>query len=346
MVRAAAVTSEGARGCLGSQRPRPLTPIPPQQSKMEDHLDEAIHVLRSHAVGTAGDVHGLLPGHGALAPGFTGPVMPLGGRHAGLVRAGRAARQPAGGWARGPGKPDRLPIHRSEAAPQRTARRAAVASCTATWPSPASRAPSPTSPGRLTPTAVSPSLAWPGWPAQGYPAPQLCGWDPLVVGSSQPSYVPPWKKGTQRAYHRGSEDHQVAPSICSLPGTGLGLGPHAACQPLTVAHGLRIVPPPFPVEETEAEEKARSSTRTRCPGSQPGVGERCLPWWEPAGAVPIRGTCREAREAGRVTGGSASFEREVGPSTLGAASEQARLWFVVAPALSSPDTRVFSISRI
>ncbi|XP_055227093.1 transcription factor E2-alpha isoform X1 [Gorilla gorilla gorilla] len=54
------------------------------QSKIEDHLDEAIHVLRSHAVGTAGDMHTLLPGHGALASGFTGP-MSLGGRHAGLV---------------------------------------------------------------------------------------------------------------------------------------------------------------------------------------------------------------------------------------------------------------------
>uniref|UniRef100_A0A2K5RXV3 Transcription factor E2-alpha n=1 Tax=Cebus imitator TaxID=2715852 RepID=A0A2K5RXV3_CEBIM len=53
------------------------------QSKIEDHLDEAIHVLRSHAVGTAGDVHALLPGHGALASGFVGP-MPLGSRHAGL----------------------------------------------------------------------------------------------------------------------------------------------------------------------------------------------------------------------------------------------------------------------
>ncbi|XP_074240951.1 transcription factor E2-alpha isoform X2 [Saimiri boliviensis] len=56
-------------------------------SKIEDHLDEAIHVLRSHAVGTAGDVHALLPGHGALASGFVGP-MPLGGRHAGLAGAG------------------------------------------------------------------------------------------------------------------------------------------------------------------------------------------------------------------------------------------------------------------
>ncbi|XP_046300241.1 transcription factor E2-alpha isoform X7 [Marmota monax] len=56
----------------------------PGLSKMEDHLDEAIHVLRSHAVGTASDVHGLLPGPGTLASGFAGP-LPLGGRHAGLV---------------------------------------------------------------------------------------------------------------------------------------------------------------------------------------------------------------------------------------------------------------------
>ncbi|XP_063085029.1 transcription factor E2-alpha isoform X4 [Cavia porcellus] len=53
-------------------------------SKMEDHLDEAIHVLRSHAVGTAGDVHSLLPSHGALASSFASP-MPVGGRHTGLV---------------------------------------------------------------------------------------------------------------------------------------------------------------------------------------------------------------------------------------------------------------------
>lgn len=56
-------------------------------SKMEDRLDEAIHVLRSHAVGTASDLHGLLPGHGALTTSFAGP-MPLGGRHAGLVSGG------------------------------------------------------------------------------------------------------------------------------------------------------------------------------------------------------------------------------------------------------------------
>ncbi|XP_045687002.1 transcription factor E2-alpha isoform X3 [Phyllostomus hastatus] len=54
-------------------------------NKMEDHLDEAIHVLRSHAVGTSGDMHGLLPSHGTLASGFASPVMPLGGRHTSLV---------------------------------------------------------------------------------------------------------------------------------------------------------------------------------------------------------------------------------------------------------------------
>uniref|UniRef100_A0A8I6A3B8 Transcription factor E2-alpha n=1 Tax=Rattus norvegicus TaxID=10116 RepID=A0A8I6A3B8_RAT len=53
-------------------------------SKMEDRLDEAIHVLRSHAVGTASELHGLLPGHSTLTTSFAGP-MSLGGRHAGLV---------------------------------------------------------------------------------------------------------------------------------------------------------------------------------------------------------------------------------------------------------------------
>lgn len=67
----------------------PLSALPParppsQQSKMEDRLDEAIHVLRSHAVGTASDLHGLLPGHSALTTSFAGPIS-LGGRHAGLV---------------------------------------------------------------------------------------------------------------------------------------------------------------------------------------------------------------------------------------------------------------------
>lgn len=64
---------------------------------MEDHLDEAIHVLRSHAVGTSGDVHGLLPSHGTLASGFAGPIMPLGGRHTSLVSAGQG-RGEVGGW--------------------------------------------------------------------------------------------------------------------------------------------------------------------------------------------------------------------------------------------------------
>uniref|UniRef100_A0A8C0NCG5 Transcription factor E2-alpha n=1 Tax=Canis lupus familiaris TaxID=9615 RepID=A0A8C0NCG5_CANLF len=83
-----------------SQWPRPGAPgaLSPSydgglhslQNKMEDHLDEAIHVLRSHAVGAAADVHGLLPGHGALAPSFTGPVLPLAGRHTGLVGGGHS----------------------------------------------------------------------------------------------------------------------------------------------------------------------------------------------------------------------------------------------------------------
>lgn len=78
----------GGRPCV--QRvcvPQHLLYLPTQQSKMEDRLDEAIHVLRSHAVGTASDLHGLLPGHGALTTSFAGP-MPLGGRHAGLVSGG------------------------------------------------------------------------------------------------------------------------------------------------------------------------------------------------------------------------------------------------------------------
>lgn len=54
---------------------------------MEDRLDEAIHVLRSHAVGTASELHGLLPGHSTLTTSFAGP-MSLGGRHAGLVSIG------------------------------------------------------------------------------------------------------------------------------------------------------------------------------------------------------------------------------------------------------------------
>ncbi|XP_045347225.1 transcription factor E2-alpha isoform X5 [Leopardus geoffroyi] len=66
-------------------------------NKVEDRLDEAIHVLRSHAVGTAADGHGLLPGHGALASGFPGPVLPLGGRHASLVGGSHSEDTPTGG---------------------------------------------------------------------------------------------------------------------------------------------------------------------------------------------------------------------------------------------------------
>lgn len=150
----------GHQGWAGSPRPSPSPSSPAaQQNKMEDHLDEAIHVLRSHAVGTAGDVHGLLPSHGTLASSFASPVMPLGGRHDGLVCAGQGAGAAAGG---GGGPDSLLPVHRLQAATQRTALRAAAASCTATWPCPASPVSSPTSRGHPTPTAVSPSVV-PGW---------------------------------------------------------------------------------------------------------------------------------------------------------------------------------------
>ncbi|XP_067872458.1 transcription factor 4-like isoform X3 [Heterodontus francisci] len=67
-----------------------------QQSKMEDRLDrldDAIHVLRSHAVGSAtamsgnhGDLHVLIgPSHngpvGSIGPGFTPPVLLSASRH-------------------------------------------------------------------------------------------------------------------------------------------------------------------------------------------------------------------------------------------------------------------------
>ncbi|KFP61496.1 Transcription factor E2-alpha, partial [Cariama cristata] len=72
------------------------------QNKMEDRLDEAIHVLRNHAVGQTaampsnhGDMHGLLgsaPAHsatvGSLGQAFPASVMSLGNRHPSLVRAG------------------------------------------------------------------------------------------------------------------------------------------------------------------------------------------------------------------------------------------------------------------
>uniref|UniRef100_A0A8D0HHR0 Transcription factor E2-alpha n=1 Tax=Sphenodon punctatus TaxID=8508 RepID=A0A8D0HHR0_SPHPU len=69
------------------------------QNKMEDRLDEAIHVLRNHAVGQTaamaanhGDMHSLLgsaPGHSTtvagLSQGFPPSVMPLANRHSNLV---------------------------------------------------------------------------------------------------------------------------------------------------------------------------------------------------------------------------------------------------------------------
>nr|XP_056701298.1 transcription factor E2-alpha isoform X9 [Euleptes europaea] len=68
------------------------------QNKMEDHLDEAIHVLRSHAVGQSnhGDIHGLLAsasGHstsvGALNQAFPpASVLPIANRHSNLVGGG------------------------------------------------------------------------------------------------------------------------------------------------------------------------------------------------------------------------------------------------------------------
>ncbi|XP_039552618.1 transcription factor E2-alpha isoform X6 [Passer montanus] len=72
------------------------------QNKMEDRLDEAIHVLRNHAVGQTsampsnhGDMHGLLgsaPAHsaavGSLGQPFPASVMALGNRHPSLVGGG------------------------------------------------------------------------------------------------------------------------------------------------------------------------------------------------------------------------------------------------------------------
>uniref|UniRef100_A0A3P9IIV5 Transcription factor E2-alpha n=1 Tax=Oryzias latipes TaxID=8090 RepID=A0A3P9IIV5_ORYLA len=68
-----------------------------QQSKMEDRLEEAIHVLRSHAVGqspaldsTHSDMHGLLPpvhngGLGGLSPAFPNASLALSNRHPAMV---------------------------------------------------------------------------------------------------------------------------------------------------------------------------------------------------------------------------------------------------------------------
>lgn len=68
---------------------------------MEDRLEEAIHVMRSHAVGQAtalasghGDMNSLLTaaasahngGVGGLAQAFSGAGLPLSNRHASMVR--------------------------------------------------------------------------------------------------------------------------------------------------------------------------------------------------------------------------------------------------------------------
>ncbi|XP_015262487.1 PREDICTED: transcription factor E2-alpha isoform X2 [Gekko japonicus] len=68
------------------------------QNKMEDHLDEAIHVLRSHAVGQSnhGDIHGLLAstsGHSTSVGGLNqafppASVLPIASRHSNLVGGG------------------------------------------------------------------------------------------------------------------------------------------------------------------------------------------------------------------------------------------------------------------
>uniref|UniRef100_A0A8D0DKN5 Transcription factor E2-alpha n=1 Tax=Salvator merianae TaxID=96440 RepID=A0A8D0DKN5_SALMN len=68
------------------------------QNKMEDHLDEAIHVLRNHAVGQSNhrDLHDLLAtssAHGTSVAGLSQPfpsasVLPIANRHSNLVAGG------------------------------------------------------------------------------------------------------------------------------------------------------------------------------------------------------------------------------------------------------------------
>lgn len=63
-----------------------------QQSKMEDRLEEAIHVLRSHAglEGAQADMHSLLSsvhngGLGGLSPAFPNASLALSNRHPAMV---------------------------------------------------------------------------------------------------------------------------------------------------------------------------------------------------------------------------------------------------------------------
>ncbi|KAG5851343.1 hypothetical protein ANANG_G00092210 [Anguilla anguilla] len=61
------------------------------QNKMEDRLEEAIHVLRSHAVGSDSDMHSLLSaassvhGLGGLAQAFTNAGLALSNRHPAMM---------------------------------------------------------------------------------------------------------------------------------------------------------------------------------------------------------------------------------------------------------------------
>uniref|UniRef100_A0A8C3QBE0 Transcription factor E2-alpha n=1 Tax=Geospiza parvula TaxID=87175 RepID=A0A8C3QBE0_GEOPR len=89
----------GAAGALSPSYEGSLHTL---QNKMEDRLDEAIHVLRNHAVGQTSamasnhsDMHGLLgsaPAHsaavGSLGQAFPASVMALGSRHPSLVGGG------------------------------------------------------------------------------------------------------------------------------------------------------------------------------------------------------------------------------------------------------------------
>lgn len=62
----------------------------PQQSKLEDRLDEAINVLQRHASGQGGpglaEMHSLLSAGLGIAPGFNSAALGLASRLQGLVR--------------------------------------------------------------------------------------------------------------------------------------------------------------------------------------------------------------------------------------------------------------------
>uniref|UniRef100_UPI002955B536 transcription factor E2-alpha-like n=1 Tax=Panthera onca TaxID=9690 RepID=UPI002955B536 len=170
-------------------------------NKVEDRLDEAIHVLRSHAVGTAADGHGLLPGHGALASGFPGPVLPLGGRHASLVGGGHSEDTPTGGGNL---------AHSHVALPSQ---------------------PGPLPDLSRPPDSYSGKPPRPGWDGgRGWPAPwgQLC---PDVLCEARSAGGVPLN-GVRLLENggRGAESRQAGagPGVCSLPGPGVGPPPYTA----------------------------------------------------------------------------------------------------------------------